>query len=228
MALAAPPPVPAPAAIVVRANAENPIVAENRRPDTSHGWEDPEASGPAIEGYASEPSVLPGQVIHFHVSTEPAAVYEIQVYRLGWYGGAGGRLVATVSDLGAPQLGQTTGTGAGWPVTDTLQVPDGSVSGYYLVRFELRSGPQTGRGATTIVVVRAPPSRRAPILVHVPVNTWEAYNGWGGHSLYDSTSKLGRVNEVSFERPYAPGYLQTFEWELQLVRFLEREGYDVA
>jgi hypothetical protein len=60
------------------------------------------------------------------------------------------------------------------------------------------------------------------------VNTWQAYNGWGGHSLYDSTSTLSRANRVSFLRPYAPGYLQTFEWEIQLIRFLEREGYDVS
>jgi len=92
----------------------------------------------------------------------------------------------------------------------------------------LQEGPDTGRAGQTIVVVSAPQDRRSQALVQVPVNTWQAYNGWGGHSLYDSTSTLGRANRVSFLRPYAPGYLQTFEWEIQLVRFLELEGYDVS
>ena len=45
--------------------------------------------GRAIEGYASEASALPGDTLQFHVSTSPAAPYRIELYRLGWYGGAG-------------------------------------------------------------------------------------------------------------------------------------------
>ena len=76
--------------------------------------------------------------------------------------------------------------------------------------------------------MRQKPERRAQILVHVPVNTWQAYNPWGGKSLYDINSEGGRANRVSFERPLRLDYFQTWEWEIQLVRFLEREGYDVA
>src|SRR3954463_10939786 len=47
------------------------------------------ASGPAIEAYSSEVSVLPGQDLHFHVSTAPAEPYRIFVYRLAPWGGRG-------------------------------------------------------------------------------------------------------------------------------------------
>jgi hypothetical protein len=222
------PPLAAPAvpALVARA-ADNPVVTENRQPGTT-AWQGHEEQGSAVEGYASEVSVLPGQTIHLHVSTDPAAAYEIQVYRLGWYGGPGGRLVTAVRNQGQPRPRTADANGASWPVTDTITIPADAVSGYYLVRIVLLEGTDTGRAAQTIVVVRAPPGRRSQVLVQVPVNTWQAYNGWGGHSLYDSTSALGRADAVSFLRPYAPGYLQTFEWEIQLVRFLEREGYDVS
>lgn len=43
----------------------------------------------AIEAYASETSVAPGETIRFHVSVDPTEPYNIRVYRLGWYGGAG-------------------------------------------------------------------------------------------------------------------------------------------
>src|SRR5262245_52614900 len=206
--LAAPVLPAAPAALVARA-ADNPVVIENRRPGTT-AWQGHEEEGNAIEGYASEVSVLPGESIHLHVSTDPGAAYEVQVYRLGWYGGPGGRLVAVTRNDGVPQPQTADEKGASWPVTDTVPIPADAVSGYFLVRMVLLEGKDAGRAAQTIVVVRAPPDRHAQMLVQVPVNTWQAYNGWGGHSLYDSTSSLGRANRVSFLRPYAPGYLQTF------------------
>ena len=52
--------------------------------------------GTAIQGYASELSVAPGQTIHFHVSTDPPEKYHIHVFRLGWYGGLGGRELACI------------------------------------------------------------------------------------------------------------------------------------
>jgi hypothetical protein len=121
---------------------------------------------------------------------------------------------------------------AGWPVSDQLTVPSNWVSGYYLIDFVLTSGPQAGRAAETYVIVRNPSSVQSAILVQVPVDTWQAYNPWGGRSLYNDQSVGGRrATYVSFERPYAwqpqPGGLP-LEWEVPLVRFLEREGYDVS
>src|SRR4051812_22077484 len=46
---------------------------------------------PWIEGYCSRTSVLAGDEISFHVSTNPASPFRIDLYRMGYYGGAGGR-----------------------------------------------------------------------------------------------------------------------------------------
>ena len=218
------------------ASPANPIPAENARAGTT-GWKALSLTR-AIEGYASEVSVRPGETVHFHVSTNPPELYHIHVYRLGWYGGAGGREVACIP-AACGQVAQGKAypvpgpdangkVDAGWPVTDELKIPENRVSGYYLARFELRSGEEDGRATAALFVVRAPPERRSPILVQVPVNTWEAYNPWGGKSLYDELSTGGRANRVSFARPLPLNYMQTLEWEIQLVRFLEREGYDVS
>jgi hypothetical protein len=202
----------------------NPIVQENSRGGVG-GWAESVSDPPTVEGYASEQSVLPGETVHFHVSSDPAGSYAIEIYRLGWYGGLGARLVGSLEGLAETQQLGSSPTGAAWPTTSELRIPADWVSGYYLARF---TGANGGRAAT-MFVVRAPPARAAPILVQVPVNTWQAYNAWGGKSLYNDNSSGGqRADRVSFERPFAPSSLQPFEWELHLVRFLEREGYDVA
>ena len=162
------------------------------------------------------------------------------MYRLGWYGGVGARLVSCLpacdgassgSALPHPAPDSTGYIAAGWPVTDTLHVGDDWVSGYYMVRARLLSGPDAGRSATTFLVVRRLHSTSA-ILVQVPVNTWQAYTGWGGKSLYPFSSSDGRqAIRVSFDRPYnwfLPGGQRPLGWELPLVGFLEREGYDVS
>jgi hypothetical protein len=220
----------------------NPVQVENRKPGAPAGWLRPAAGGRAIEGYASAVSALPGGRVTLHVSTVPAARYRVVVYRLGWYQGLGARRIAclprcTSDEQGSPQPVPSPDpvTGrvvAGWPVTDALQVPADAVSGYYLVEFVLTSGPSAGNAALTYVIVRAPAGQRSNALVQVPVNTWQAYNDWGGKSLYDNLSTDGRrANRVSFDRPYrwapVPGG-QPLEWEYPLVRFLERTGYDVS
>ena len=76
------------------------------------------------------------------------------------------------------------------------------------------------------VIVRDPPGRLASqILVQVPVNTWEAYNQWGGGA---STTSRPRARRVTFDRPWGKYANSPLWWEIQLVRFLEREGYDVS
>jgi len=66
-------------------------------------------------------------------------------------------------------------------------------------------------------------------LVQVPVNTWEAYNPWGGKSLYQFGTSMHAV-EVSFDRPFDQQkfYDMVTKLELPWVRFLERNGIDVS
>jgi hypothetical protein len=215
----------------------NPVERENGLPGTQ-AWAIGGARSQDVEAYLSETDVLPGQAVHIHVSTRER--YRIMVYRLGWYGGSGGRLVAcaqadcisdeqgSVYSVPSPEPG-TYRVVAGWPVTDSIQIPADAVSGYYLAQVVLTTGSAHGRAATVPFVVRPPEAQRSAVLVQVPVNTWEAYNAWGGHSLYDVNSvNKQRANHVSFDRPYTVSARALLNLEIPLVRFLEREHVDVS
>jgi hypothetical protein len=223
------------AARVARLPRPSRVQVENARIGSST-WTAPDAAIRPVDGYASEVSAFPGETVHLHVSTAPAARYRIEIYRLGWYGSAGGRLVdcvpsCTTSTQGVeqPRPAPDPVTGevrAAWPVTDTIQVGKAWTSGYYAARLVLPGG---GQPSSVVFVVKAPPSVRSKILVVSSVNTWEAYNGWGGKSLYNVSSEGPPATHVSFDRPWGPGSQgQFFAWGIHLVRFLEREGYDVS
>ena len=209
------------------------VQLENAQPGTT-AWQRTLYSG--VDVYADAVTAAPGDPIGVHVST--AYRYRLVVYRLGWYGGTGARLMACVPSCAGDEQGRVlhgdgAGPGdvpqrAGWPQTDVVQTGYDWTSGYYLVEAELTSGSVAGRVATTYVVLRQPSDQSpAQILVQVPVNTWEAYNTWGGKSLYNF-APLGAVDRVSFDRPFDHQASSPLWWEIQTVRFLEREGYDVA
>ena len=216
-------------AAVSRAPALNAIQRENARPGTT-AWQ--MQAGGDIAVYTSQISAGAGDELDFHVST--AYRYRIVDYRLGWYGGAGARLVGCSPGCSSDEQGRAQGPPvgaepirAGWPVTDVMRVGVDWTSGYYLAEAVLTSGPWTGRVATTFFVVHPPAhALGSEILVQVPVNTWEAYNAWGGKSLYDFFPP--RAYAVSFDRPFGAMAQSPMWWEIQLVRFLEREGYDVS
>jgi N,N-dimethylformamidase beta subunit-like protein/hemolysin type calcium-binding protein len=217
----------------------SPVVLENRKLGTP-GWAAFDlAPGRAIEGYTT-PSAQPGDSLEFHVSTAPEATYRILVYRAGYYGSVGARRIACLPSCDGSAQGSErsipTSSPEGlvhgdWPVSQSVAVTQDWVSGYYFAHFELTSGPFAGRVTTTWFVVReAPGARRAPLLVQASPTTWQAYNGWGGGSLYEFNSPNGRrAAKVAFDRPYQQPLEQRPEaLEVPLARFLERNGYDVA
>ncbi len=222
--------------------ATSPIAAENALPG-SQSWASVRPTA-AIQGYAGATSVAPGDKLELHVAASVPARYRIDVYRLGWYRGLGGRRVACLpscdGDRAAPleptRPAPDPATGiarAGWPVTDTLVPSPLWVSGYYEARVVVTSGAASGGSYSIFFVVREPLLRASAILVQVPVNTWQAYNSWAGKSLYGFSSEGGvAANRVSFDRPYtidrAGSQASPLEWEIQVARFLERGGYDVS
>jgi hypothetical protein len=231
-----------------QAAASNPIQRENALPGTP-GWRLPRAPAGAIEGYASQVSVIPGDELDLHVSAGSPTRYRVAVYRIGWYGGSGARLVACAPGCQTDEPGATQpvppfdpSTGylnANWPVTDRLTVRPDWTSGYYLAELVLTDGPDIGKGSWIPFVVRERPTQASNILVQASVNTWQAYNDWGGRSLYTNFTGLGD-NHVSFDRPYDEKTMVTAAGpatdnanlpqisEFPLVRFLERRGYDVS
>jgi N,N-dimethylformamidase beta subunit-like, C-terminal len=216
--------------------APNPIQVENGLTGTEPGvWLQPAVPPTRIEGYSSEGSVLPGEQVHFHVSTGEGDRYRIEVYRLGWYGGLGARLLGCLPSCGGDEPGRARGRRtnvfrADWPVTDTFTVPTNAVSGYYYALLRLtQGGDYTGARGWVVFIVRDPPTRHSQILVQVPVNTWQAYNPWGDKSLYGfNSTQFEPATRVSFDRPLAFTAQGPFDAEYNLVRFLEREGYDVS
>jgi hypothetical protein len=221
-------------------NAANPVQRENSRPGTP-GWEIPADAGTVITGYASETSVAPGQSFHLHVAAPPGSRYRVLVYRLGWYRGVGGRLIVCVPSCRSSHAaiaqpppttpGSVTGLfRAPWRVTDRVEIPPDAVSGYYEAKLEIVGGAQAGAvGSIPLIVRQSLEAPASAVLVQVPVNTWEAYNPWGGKSLYQFGTS-GHAFEVSFDRPFGQQkfYNMVTRLELPWVRFLERNGVDVS
>src|SRR6266545_5913862 len=126
-----------------------------------------------------------GEEVGLCVSTTPPERFHADVFRLGWYAGAGARLVARL-----PARGTFHGAAlerplsedprraveAAWAPAERLVVDDSWASGVYVARVRLDSGPLEGAVAYAPFVVRAPAAERAPILVQLPVTTVQAYN----------------------------------------------------
>jgi N,N-dimethylformamidase beta subunit-like protein len=227
--------------------ASNPIVAENQQPGTG-AWRiaGPQADDVTgqIKGYASATSVSQNQSIVLNVTVNPAQTYTIDFYRIGWYGGLGSRLMLHVGSLnGVPQpacpvVDANTGLiVCSWSPGYTLTVPGSWTSGIYLA---LLTNAQGYQNYVTFVVTDGRP---AAFLFQEPVTTYEAYNNYPnnpqagiGKSLYNFNSYgANTVNgnaqavKVSFDRPYAAdGAGQVLYWDVYLVRWLERNGYDVT
>ncbi len=146
-----------------------------------------------LEAYCWPPSTARGGSVGLRVSTD-ASSFDVRVAREGatiepvWNAeGIVGRSHDTPADAAS--------AGCGWP--SALEIPVGDWrSGYYAVSVS------TGDERTdAFFVVRPDPSDPAPILLVLSTTTWHAYNDWGGPSLYTGGT------HVSFERPFAKGFL---------------------
>ena len=147
-----------------------------------------------LEAYCWPQSALPGEEVGLHVSSDAGAI-GVEVARQG----AGAELVwhADAEPASAyPIPGDAASHGCGWPVTVTIPLDPSWRSGVYLVT--IASGEER---AHAFFAVRPKPGSAAPILLGLSTSTANAYNDWGGPSLYTGGSR------VSFERPLARGFL---------------------
>jgi hypothetical protein len=213
----------------------NAIVQENGRPGDA-SWNVPKtmwAPQQQLALWASPYEAHAGDTvqIHVHATNGPVAV---TVYRLGWYGGIGGRLLLSQANVAAgpqapcsaPFPGPVT---CAWTVTTRFPIGSDWVGGLYLIQ----ATDATGESGFYPFVLSD--TRSAAFTAIFPVFTWQAYNMYGASSLYTpqpgTTNTLGHF--VSFERPYSKAggggeVLDDFEsLDLRVVRFLERSGYDV-
>ena len=217
----------------------SPVALENQKPGTP-GWASfgVESTG-AIEGY-TRPSAAPGDSLTFHVSADPGESYLIRVFRMGWYGGVGARLVACLpgcGESGSARPEPTPSTERGRP--GPRRMADRPASGHSarlglgLLPRALRPHERCERRRLHREPLHPPRGSEWPgarMLVQAGTSTWQAYNGWGGGSLYEFNSPSGRrAAKVSYDRPMtSPGLTKPLAWDLPLVRFLERHGYDIA
>ncbi|MHB1987095.1 MAG: N,N-dimethylformamidase beta subunit family domain-containing protein [Acidimicrobiales bacterium] len=213
------------------------VVKENEHQGTTE-WLVSGTPPQGVEGYLSQVSARPGDELTLYVNSS-ARRLDVKAYRMGWYQGKGARLV---EDLGtAPAKVQappqfTPGINmleCRWTPTMKIGVGNDWPPGYYL----LRVGTDRGWSQWVPLVVRDD-SSHARIVVQSSVTTWQAYNLWGGYSLYfgndpgGGQSYANRSRVVSFDRPYAPGFedgsADLFGNEYPLVALAEREGLDVT
>jgi hypothetical protein len=222
---------------------QNVISAENAKPGTASWRLTAPSDTPTVEGYASHTSVNRGETIRFFVSSA-APTYTLSIYRMGWYGWQGGRLMSTVTLAGSKQLTPQPDPVTGliecnWPESLRITIPNTLdktdwASGIYIVKLSpnTASTPSAGTESHMIFVVRDD-SSRSTYLYQSTTTTSQAYNNWGGKSLYPYNSVGGPARKVSFNRPYARngffgGSGNFFDWEIYMLNFLEREGYDVS
>ena len=124
----------------VQPSSLNRIQRENRQPGTIAWQLTNPADNRQIEGYASLTSVPVGGNIDLFANTKDAN-YTLTVFRMGWYGGKGGRKVLGPQTLaGVQQVTPTTRPNAPqviechWTNPFTIHVPASWLSGIYLVK----------------------------------------------------------------------------------------------
>ncbi len=230
--------------------APNSITEENRRQGTRDWLPQKAQVGPKsscratwIEGYCSRRSVRAGEAITFHVSTNPAAPFTLSIYRCGYYGGAGARLVKQFGELKGtrqndPPVGPKRLRMCEWEAAAELTIPDDWASGVYIGKLTALNG---GWQSYVIFIVRD--DRPADFVFQCSDNTWQSYNRWpDAFSLYDNGAPgwhWGGGVLVSFHRPYGKyrqlvstplsiGAGEWFLWEFPLAYWMESLGYDVT
>lgn len=232
---------------------ENAIVEENRHAG-SNDWQltrvrrDSATSirSSPIEGYCSRQSVSAGETIDIYVSTQTPRPYQIEIFRTGYYGGRGARLIQTLGPLegirqDTPAAGEKRLHECQWTKSATIRIENDWTSGVYVGR--LTTVPdESGQGYwQNYVVFIVRDDRPVDILVQCSDNTWQAYNQWPqSDSVYTHPKGTqGPWADVSFDRPYGmypqiydnPQTFGSGEWlgfEFPMSYWLEQQGYDVS
>lgn len=236
---------------VTRAAGQSGAIAKENRQAGTRDWMlqktkiDPETKFrcPTIEGYCSHTSVRAGETLQVFASTNPASAFMLDIYRLGYYDGAGGRLMKQIGPLEAetqedPEVGAKRLRNCQWPVSAEFTIPDDWLSGVYVGKL---TAVEEGWQSYVIFIVRD--DRQADLMFQCSDNTWQAYNRWPSQfALYDDGENKwywGGDVQVSFNRPYGK-YCQILDqplstgtgdfllWEFPFVYWLESLGYDLT
>ena len=210
-------------------------------------WQITGAGSSTIQGFATSMSVNPGDTVRFKIKT-PSTRYRIDILRLGYYQGNGARRIVSGLQPSAslPQtqptcLNDTAPTGlidcGNWAVSASWAVPANAVSGVYIAHLVR----EDATGSSHIPFVVKNDAGRSDMLFQTSDQTWQAYNTYGGNSLYSCTANCPPGNpaaykgasKVSYNRPWHSaeddlGRSWLMYAEYPMIRFLEANGYDVS
>ena len=229
-------------------SAQNAIVLENQNAGTPASvWDIPgkDAGDMSIQGFATDISVSKGGTISFKidVNTGTDKIFNITIYRIGYYQGNGARLIADLGNFtgvaqSACNFDNTTGlTDCGnWITTASWNVPVNAVTGLYIAK--LTRSIAGGGGTSHIPFVVRNDGITTDLIVKTSDATWQAYNGYGGYSLYQGPAlPNNHGKKVSYNRPFITrggggGGGANEDWfmnaEYPMIRFLESNGYDIS
>lgn len=230
----------------------NPIAIENAKPGTSSWKLNNPALQHQIEGYVSATSFNRGETVSVHVNTA-ASTFNLEVFRMGYYGGAGARQVYSAANLkgGAQKMPCLNPDGViecDWAVSHAFTVPATTdptqwnywTSGVYLARITTND---SARNDSYMIFVVRDDARSASFVAQLPITTYQAYNYWGGKSLYTGcvnhtatwACPNGQPNAtaVSFSRPYTPSSNPAAAYGAGAGEFLTnvqtvQEGYPIS
>ncbi|NUW36462.1 DUF4082 domain-containing protein [Nonomuraea sp. SMC257] len=215
------------------------ICLENELPGNPPSeWDVIGAGSPDIQGYPTQISVNHGDTINFKINT-PATDYRLDIYRFGWYGGLGARLITTLQPSvplpqTQPDCASDPATGlvdcGTWAVSASWAVPATAVTGVYEAKLVREDGTP---GDSQILFVVRDDQRSSEVLFKTSDTTWQAYNRYGGNSLYFG-QPANRAYKVSYNRPITtrgvsngpPNYF--FNSEYPMLRWIERNAFDVG
>jgi len=192
------------------------------------GWaiDDGQLAGPLeVAGFASRASVAAGEVVTFFVTTTAPSL-TIAAFRVGWYSGAGARRVWSHSRIPGrvqppPTVDAERTVRCAWSPTAQVSTA-GWPPGTYLVLVE----DEFGRRTYVPLTVRSPSVVGRLVLVNA-VPTYQAYNQWGGYSLYKGPdgSFDTRAYQVSYDRPYDENGARILtQYEQAIITRAERLG----
>ena len=194
------------------------LIEENAQPGTID-WVVTGIQTPhAIEGYASQVSAVAGRRRDRSSSTRRRRAFHVEAYRMGYYQGLGGRL--DLADRHA------------WPATPAAAAhvdprgehgrvpvePDASRSrstkAWPPGQLPAQAGGRRRAEQQYVPLCVRDDASTAAFVLQNSVTTWQAYNLWGGYSLYYGATSSGgsdfadRSRVVSFDRPYPQTWAQ--------------------
>lgn len=239
----------------------NKIVLENMKPGTPRSeWTVSGDGDGNIQGFATEISTNVGQTVDFKIATD-SSHYRIDIYRLGYYGGTGARKVDSIDkslttaqlqphpivdmSLGLIDCGN-------WSVSASWAIPEDAVSGVYFAKLVRLDGTE---GESLIPFIVREDVSTSDIVFQTSDTTWQAYNAWGGASLYYGEvpvdpadmigymppncscglTAIGRASAVSYNRPIITNTSPVggthdfiFGVEHSAIQWLEQNGFDAS